>query len=161
MRIRNGKVFAVLTACMMGASLLIVAAPGANAAPASPLVGTWTGPADVYYGGVYEQGTERLTITTARGNVAKGTWQWKPSGGKWSKPKLVQLIALNSASGATSIDILGADGGGTYEGVLIPGVSLEIGYMAPQHEGGTKTLVLHSLMSNSVQSGKGRPRPAP
>jgi hypothetical protein len=73
----------------------------------------------------------------------------------------VQLIALNSASGATSIDILGADGGGTYEGVLIPGVSLEIGYMAPQHEGGTKTLVLHSLMSNSVQSGKGLYRPAP
>ncbi len=149
MRIRNGKVSAVLTACMMGASLLIVAAPSANAAPASPLIGTWTGPADVYYGGDYEQGTEKLTITTARGNVAKGTWQWKSSGGKWSKPKLVQLIALNSAAGATSIDILGADSDGTYEGVLIPGVSLEIGYMDPQHEGGAKTFVLHSLMSKT------------
>jgi hypothetical protein len=159
MRIRNGKVLAGLTACMMGASLLIVAAPGANAAPASALVGTWTGPADVYYGGDYVQGTEKLTITTARGNVAKGTWQWKSIGGKWSKPKLVQLIALNFASGATSIDILGADSDGTYEGVLIPGVSLEIGYMDPQHEGGTKTFVLHSLMSNSVQSGKGLPMP--
>ncbi len=149
MKLRNGKSAAALTACMMGASLLIAAAPGANAAPASPLLGTWTGPADVYYGGAYDQGTEKLTITTARGNVAKGTWQWKPTGGKWSKPKLVQLIALNSAAGATSIDILGADGDGTYEGVLIPGVSLEIGYMDPDHEGGAKTLVLHSLMSKS------------
>ena len=149
MRIRNGKVSAVLTACMMGASLLIVAAPSANAAPASPLIGTWTGPADVYYGGDYVQGTEKLTITTARGNVAKGTWQWKSSGGTWSKPKLVQLIALNTAAGATSIDILGADSDGTYEGVLIPGESLEIGYMDPQHEGGTKSFVLHSLMSKS------------
>ena len=149
MKLRNGKSAAALTACMMGASLLIAAAPGANAAPASPLLGTWTGPADVYYGGAYDQGTEKLTITTARGNVAKGTWQWKPTGGKWSKPKLVQLIALNSAAGATSIDILGADGDGTYEGVLIPGVSLEIGYMDPNHEGGAKTLVLHSLMSKS------------
>jgi hypothetical protein len=149
MRIRNGKGSAVLTACMMGASLLIVAAPGANAAPASPLLGTWTGPADVYYGGTYMGGTEKLTITTARGNVAKGTWQWKSIGGTWSKPKLVQLIALNSAAGATSIDILGADGDGTYEGVLTPGVSLEIGYMDPQHEGGSKSFVLHSLMSKS------------
>ena len=149
MKLRNGKSAAALTACLMGATLLIAAAPGANAAPASPLLGTWTGPADVYYGGAYDQGTEKLTITTARGNVAKGTWQWKPTGGKWSKPKLVQLIALNSAAGATSIDILGADGDGTYEGVLIPGVSLEIGYMDPDHEGGAKTLVLHSLMSKS------------
>ena len=149
MKLRNGKSAAALTACMMGASLLIAAAPGANAAPASPLLGTWTGPADVYYGGAYDQGTEKLTITTARGNVAKGTWQWKPTGGKWSKPKLVQLIALNSAAGATSIDILGADGDGTYEGVLIPGVSLEIGYMDPQHEAGKQTLVLHSLMTKA------------
>ena len=149
MKLRNGKSAAALTACLMGASLLIAAAPGANAAPASPLLGTWTGPADAYYGGSFTQGTEKLTITTARGNVAKGTWQWKPTGGKWSKPKLVQLIALNSAAGATSIDILGADGDGTYEGVLIPGVSLEIGYMDPDHEGGAKTLVLHSLMSKS------------
>jgi len=149
MRIRNGKVSAGLTACMMGASLLIVAAPSANAAPASPLIGTWTGPADVYYGGAYSQGTEKLTITTARGNVAKGTWQWKSTGGTWSKPKLVQLIALNTAAGATSIDILGADSDGTYEGVLIPGESLEIGYMDTQHEGGTKSFVLHSLMSKS------------
>jgi hypothetical protein len=149
MKLRNGKSAAALTACLMGASLLIVAAPGANAAPASPLLGTWTGPADVYYGGAYSRGTEKLTITTARGNVAKGTWQWKSTGGKWSAPAPVQLIAMNSAAGATSIDILGADADGTYEGVLIPGVSFEIGYMDPQHEGGTKTLVLHSLMSKS------------
>jgi hypothetical protein len=128
---------------------LVGFAPSASAAPASPLIGTWTGPADAYYGGAYVKGTEKVTITTARGNVAKGTWQWKSAGGTWSKPKLVQLIALNSADGATSIDILGADGDGTYEGVLIPGVSLEIGYMDPKHEGGTKTLVLHSLMSKS------------
>ena len=149
MKLRNGKSAAALTACMVGASLLIVSAPGANAAPASPLLGTWTGPADVYYGGAYSQGTEKLTITTARGNVAKGTWQWKSAGGKWSKPKLVQLIAMNSAIGATSIDILGADGDGTYEGVLIPGVSFEIGYMDPPHEGSTKTLVLHALMTKA------------
>jgi hypothetical protein len=149
MKLRNGKSAAALTACLMGASLLIAAAPGANAAPASPLLGTWTGPADVYYGGAYDQGTEKLTITTARGNVAKGTWQWKPVGGKWSVPEPVQLIALNSAAGATSIDILGADSEGTYEGVLIPGVSFEIGYMSPPHEGSTKILVLHSLMSKS------------
>ena len=149
MKLRNGKSAAALTACMMGASLLIAAAPGANAAPASPLLGTWTGPADVYYGGAYDQGTEKLTITTARGNVAKGTWQWKSAGGKWSKPKLVQLIAMNSAIGATSIDILGADGDGTYEGVLIPGVSFEIGYMDPSPDGSKNTLVLHSLMSKS------------
>ena len=149
MKLRNGKSAAALTACMMGASLLIAAAPGANAAPASPLLGTWTGPADVYYGGSFTQGTEKLTITTARGNVAKGTWQWKSAGGKWSKPKLVQLIAMNSAIGATSIDILGADGDGTYEGVLIPGVSFEIGYMDPPHEGSTKTLVLHALMTKA------------
>ena len=149
MKLRNGKSAAALTACLMGASLLIAAAPGANAAPASPLLGTWTGPADVYYGGAYSQGTEKLTITTARGNVAKGTWQWKSAGGQWSKPKLVQLIAMNSAIGATSIDILGADGDGTYEGVLIPGVSFEIGYMDPSPDGSKNTLVLHSLMSKS------------
>ncbi len=149
MKLRNGKSAAALTACLMGASLLIAAAPGANADPASPLLGTWTGPADVYYEGSYSQGTEKLTITTARGNVAKGTWQWKSTGGKWSKPKLVQLIALNSAAGATSIDILGADSEGTYEGVLIPGVSLEIGYMSPAPDGAKKNLVLHSLMSKS------------
>ena len=149
MKLRNGKSAAALTACLMGASLLIAAAPGANAAPASPLLGTWTGPADVYYGGAYDQGTEKLTITTARGNVAKGTWQWKPTGGKWSVPAPVQLIALNSAIGATSIDILGADSEGTYEGVLIPGVSFEIGYMDPSPDGSKNTLVLHSLMSKS------------
>ena len=149
MKLRNGKSAAALTACLMGASLLIAAAPGANAAPASPLLGTWTGPADAYYGGSFTQGTEKLTITTARGNVAKGTWQWKSAGGKWSKPKLVQLIAMNSAIGATSIDILGADGDGTYEGVLIPGVSFEIGYMDPSPDGSKNTLVLHSLMSKS------------
>lgn len=149
MKLRNGKSAAALTACMVGASLLIVAAPGASAAPASPLRGTWTGPADVYYGGAYSQGTEKLIITTARGNVAKGTWQWKPAGGKWSAPAPVQLIALNYAIGATSIDILGADGEGTYEGVLIPGATLEIGYMDPQHEGGTKTLVLHALLKQA------------
>jgi len=149
MKLRNGKSAAALTACLMGASLLIAAAPGANAAPASPLRGTWTGPADVYYGGAYDQGTEKLTITTARGNVAKGTWQWKPAGGKWSAPAPVQLIVLNYAIGATSIDVLGADSEGTYEGVLIPGVSLEIGYMSPEPEGAKKNLVLHSLMSKS------------
>jgi len=149
MKSRNHKSAAALTACLMGASLLIAAAPGANADPASPLLGTWTGPADVYFGGAYDQGTEKLTITTARGNVAKGTWQWKSTGGKWSKPKLVQLIALNSAAGATSIDILGADSEGTYEGVLIPGVSFEIGYMSPAPDGAKKILVLHSLMSKS------------
>ena len=149
MRIRNGKGSAVLTACLMGATLLIVAAPGANAANASPLLGTWTGPADAYYGGSYTQGTEKLTITTARGNVAKGTWQWKPAGGKWSVPEPVQLIAMNATAGATGIDILGADSEGTYEGVLIPGVSFEIGYMSPAPDGGTKTLGLHSLMSKS------------
>ena len=68
-------------------------------------------------GGAYSQGTEKLTITTARGNVAKGTWQWKGAGGKWSVPATVQLIAMNSAPGATSIEILGADAEGTYEGV--------------------------------------------
>ena len=149
MKLRNGKSAAALTACMVGASLLIVSAPGANAAPASPLLGTWTGPADVYYGGAYSQGTEKLTITTARGNVAKGTWQWKGAGGKWSVPATVQLIAMNSAAGATSIEILGADAEGTYEGVLIPGVSFEIGYMDPPHEGSTKTLVLHALMTKA------------
>ena len=149
MKLRNGKSAAALTACLMGATLLIAAAPGANAAPASPLLGTWTGPADVYYEGAYSQGTEKLTITTARGNVAKGTWQWKSAGGTWSKPKPVQLIVMNSAAGATSIDILGADSEGTYEGVLIPGVSFEIGYMDPSPDGSKNTLVLHSLMSKS------------
>lgn len=149
MKLRNGKSAAAFTACMVGASLLIVSAPGANAAPASPLLGTWTGPADVYDGGAYSQGTEKLTITTARGNVAKGTWQWKGASGKWSVPAPVQLIAMNSAAGATSIEILGADAEGTYEGVLIPGVSFEIGYTSPGPEGGTKILVIHSLMSKS------------
>ncbi|MSO27490.1 MAG: hypothetical protein EXQ60_05425 [Candidatus Nanopelagicales bacterium] len=146
MKLRQGRLFAALAASALAAGLLITVAPGSMAAPASPLIGTWVGSADLYYGGKYSQGTEKLTITTARGNVAKGTWQWKPTGGRWSSPAPVQLIALNSAAGATSIDILGADGDGTYEGVLIPGVSFEIGYMAPRHGAGTKTLVLHSLM---------------
>ena len=146
MKLRYAKSAAALTACLMGAGLLLVAAPGAKAATASPLLGTWVGPADVYHGGKYTQGTEKLIITTARGNVAKGTWQWKSAAGVWSAPAPVHLIALNYSIGATSIDILGADSEGTYEGVVIPGVSFEIGYMDSQAGGDRKTLVLHSLM---------------
>lgn len=123
--------------------------PGRQRRPRVATAWHLDGPGRCLLRGAYSQGTEKLTITTARGNVAKGTWQWKSTGGTWSKPKLVQLIAMNSAIGATSIDILGADGEGTYEGVLIPGVSFEIGYMSSAPDGGTKTLVLHSLMSQS------------
>ena len=144
-----GKILPSLAAGALAACLLVAAAPGAAADQASPLVGTWVGTADVYYGGKYSQGTEKIIITAANGSVAKGTWQWKPTGGRWSKPAPVQLIAMNPVAGEAHIDILGADADGTYEGVLIPGVSLEIGYMDPDHEGGAKTLVLHSLMSKS------------
>ena len=144
-----GKILPSLAAGALAACLLVAAAPGAAADQASPLVGTWVGTADVYYGGKYSQVTEKNIITAANGSVAKGTWQWKPTGGRWSKPAPVQLIAMNPVAGEAHIDILGADADGTYEGVLIPGVSLEIGYMDPQHEAGKQTLVLHSLMTKA------------
>ncbi len=72
-----------------------------------------------------------------------GNWWF----GGWNISKVTTMGLM--FAGATSIDILVADGDGTYEGVLTPGVSLEIGYMDPQHEGGSKSFVLHSLMSKS------------
>lgn len=149
MKLTPGKTLPALAASALAAVLLVAAAPVAAADQASPLVGTWVGSADVYYGGKYSQGTEKIIITAANGNVAKGTWQWKPKGGKWSKPSPVQLIAMNSVAGDAHIDILGADVDGSYEGVLIPGVSLEIGYTDPQHKGDTQTLVVHSLMKKT------------
>ena len=149
MQLTPGKILPSLAAGALAACLLVAAAPGAAADQASPLVGTWVGTTDVYYGGKYSQGSEKIIITAANGSVAKGTWQWKPTGGRWSKPAPVQLIAMDSIAGQAHIDILGADGDGTYEGVLIPGVSLEIGYMDPQHKAGKQTLVLHSLMTKA------------
>lgn len=149
MKVTPGKILPSLAAGALAASLLVAAAPGAAADQASPLVGTWVGTADVYYGGKYSQGTEKIIITAAKGSVAKGTWQWKPTGGRWSKPAPVQLIAMDPVAGEAHIDILGADADGTYEGVLIPGVSLEIGYMDPIHKAVKQTLVLHSLMTKS------------
>lgn len=149
MKLIQSKLLPALAVSALAASLLIAAAPVAAADQASPLVGTWVGSADVYYGGEYLQGTEKIIITTAKGNVAKGTWQWKQKGGTWSKPSPVQLIAMNSVPGEAHIDILGADVDGTYEGVLIPGVSLEIGYMDPQHKAAKQTLVLHSVLKKS------------
>jgi hypothetical protein len=149
MNLIQSKLLPALAVSALAASLLIAAAPVAAADQASPLVGTWGGSADVYYGGEYLQGTEKIIITTAKGNVAKGTWQWKQQGGTWSKPSPVQLIAMNSVPGEAHIDILGADVDGTYEGVLIPGVSLEIGYMDPQHKAAKQTLVLHSVLKKS------------
>lgn len=155
MKLLQAKLLPALAASALTASLVIAAAPVAAADQASALVGTWVGSADVYYGGKYSQGSEKITITAAKGNVAKGTWQWKQKGGSWSKPSPVQLIAMDSVPGEAHIDILGADVEGTYEGVLIPGVSLEIGYMDPQYKSAKQSLVLHSLLRKA----KGLPIP--
>jgi len=106
---------------LVGALALVVpaaahAAPADRAKddPAQVLVGRWVGTYAGYHNGEYLTGGEKIVITKAKGYSAKGTWQFKEMGGRWSDPQPVQfVIDLDH-----DVDVWGQDSVGFYDGEL-------------------------------------------
>lgn len=82
--------------------------------PAQVLVGRWVGSYSGYVNGVYVEGGEKFVITQAKGYAAKGTWQYREKGGRWSVPKPVQFVVDTDGD----VDIWGQDAVGYYDGEL-------------------------------------------
>ena len=106
---------------LMGALALVVptAAQAAHADrakddPAQVLVGRWVGTYAGYYNGEYLTGGEKIVITKAKGHVAKGTWQFREKGGRWSAPQPVQFVVHIDED----VDVWGQDSVGFYDGEL-------------------------------------------
>ena len=82
--------------------------------PAQVLVGRWVGTYAGYYNGEYLTGGEKIVITKAKGHVAKGTWQFREKGGRWSAPQPVQFVVHIDED----VDVWGQDSVGFYDGEL-------------------------------------------
>jgi len=89
----------------------------AKSDPAQALVGRWVGSYSGYVNGVYYAGDEKFIITKAKGYAAKGTWQHRENGGRWSAPQPVQFT-VDLEGNETDLDIWGQDAVGFYSGEL-------------------------------------------
>lgn len=81
-------------------------------APAKALLGRWVGTYTGYEAGIAIKGGQKIIVTQARGHVAKGTWQYKGSSGRWSAPAPVQFVVHVD----DDIDVWGQDAEGYYTG---------------------------------------------
>lgn len=106
------------------------AAVPAESPAATGIIGTWVGTYTGYVDGRYVSGDEKIVITNAREHAAKGTWQSKSSGNKWSKALPLQLIVTANDDG--SVAIRGADGEGIYDGELMSDGRMVFVYSDPQ-----------------------------
>lgn len=98
-----------------------------TAAPATALLGRWVGNFSGYDSGTYIAGQEKIIITKARGHVAKGTWQFRVKGGRWSAPEPLQFVVHVDED----IDLWGQDSEGYYDGEL-RGDRLVLSYASTQ-----------------------------
>ena len=107
---------------VLAGALALVVSTSAQAAPvdrakddpAQILVGRWVGTYAGYYNGDYVSGGEKIVITKAKGHVAKGTWQFREKGGRWSAPQPVQFVVHIDED----VDVWGQDSVGFYDGEL-------------------------------------------
>lgn len=131
--VRIAVSFALATAALVALPAASQAATSrAEAAEGVTLVGTWVGTYNGYVDGRYVAGDEKIIITKARGAAAKGTWQYRAKGKKWSAPLPVHLIVTADADG--SIAVRGVDGEGVYDGELVSTDRLTFVYSDPQPE---------------------------
>ena len=82
--------------------------------PAHVLVGRWVGSYSGFADGRYVTGGEKIVITKAKGHSAKGTWQYRDKGGRWSAPQPVQFVVDLDGD----VDVWGQDSVGFYDGEL-------------------------------------------
>jgi hypothetical protein len=115
-------------------SLALVAPLSAQAAPveraqgdpAQVLVGRWVGSYSGYADGRYVKGEEKIVITKAKGHSAKGTWQYREKGGRWSAPQPAQFVI----SVEDDVDVWGQDSVGYYDGELVGTDRLVFSYVS-------------------------------
>ena len=131
---RPAALFRLLVVVMAAAALLVApaaaqAAPSGDVAnPADILVGKWVGSFHGYLNGAYVEGQEKIVVTSARGNAAVGTWQYRmASSDPWSAPQPVQFLVSVGHTGM--VHVRGADSAGTYDGHMASRNRLVLDYM--------------------------------
>lgn len=94
--------------------------------PAQVLVGRWVGTFSGYSEGDYYTGDQKIVITKAKGHSAKGTWQYREKGGRWSEPQPAQFV-INVED---DVDVWGQDSEGYYDGELVGKDRLVFSYVS-------------------------------
>jgi len=126
---------AILASLFLAATAFV--APTATAAPTSQeLKGTWVGTYGGYEGsGKAKGGQQRMVITAVHGGVAKGYWQSRHVGDKWSKKTPMHLTSYFTSSydGKSEYYIAGTDLYGTYVGKLAENGELVLSYTQVDH----------------------------
>jgi hypothetical protein len=129
------KTIAILASLFLAATAFV--APTATAAPTSQeLKGTWVGTYGGFEGsGKAKGGQQRMVITAVHGGVAKGYWQSRHVGDKWSKKTPMHLTSYFTSSydGKSEYYIAGTDLYGTYVGKLAENGELVLSYTQVDH----------------------------
>jgi hypothetical protein len=110
------KVISIFAIIFIAATAFV--APAATAAPTSQeLKGTWIGTYGGFEGNQKANGgQEKIVITSVYQGVAKGYWQSRHVGEKWSKKSTLHLINYRNEDGESYIS--GTDSSGTYNGII-------------------------------------------